>query len=210
MNDDVKPPMEIVVLGEIFVLWQYKESQDTWYIGGSCGSTTDAVDMIESLRKKNGDDIKWRTVRRVPIDFNFTQFDDLSAEQLVRAMDVWQKRKEMLDAELTATNKVFDFLRITRIPNEFEEKGIDNLKLAGVGRCSLTPDMHVSIAAERKEEAFQWLSDTGRESLITKVVNPSTLKALVKSVTIKGVETLPDGVFNVSPYTRASITRKGV
>lgn len=141
--------------------------------------------------------------------YRFSQFDGMDTEQLVRALDQWQQDKETLEAEIKKINRVYDFLRITRIPAHFDDHGIDNIKIAGVGRCSLTADMHVSIAAERKPDALQWLEDTNRGALIERTVNSSTLKAVVKKAML-AAEQLPEGVFNVSPFTRATLTRKGI
>lgn len=210
--DQQDEQQEIGVPGECFVLWGYATTDGgnitNWMLAAKCDSTVQAAECIAAVRRDYGkkSKIEVRVVRKMITNYAFEQFDGLSVEDLVRALDEWQKRKDALDAELKAINKVFDFLRITRIPAEFEEKGVDNLKLAGIGRCSLTADMHVSIAAERKPEALQWFDDTGRGGLVRRDVNPSTLKAIVKECTLKG-EQLPPGVFNVNPYTRASITR---
>ena len=141
-------------------------------------------------------------------EFGFTQFDALTPQDLVRALEQWQVRKERLEAIGKSINKVFDFLRITKIPASFEEEGIELLAVEGIGRCSLTSDMHVSIAAGRKDDVFTWLRDTGRGDLIAETVNASTLKAVIKKATL-AAEQLPEGILNVSPFTRASITHPG-
>lgn len=140
-----------------------------------------------------------------PAAFDFRQFDGLSPVDLVRVMEQWQQRKECADAIAKQIGRVFDFLRLTKIPTVFDEEGISLLKVEGIGRCSLTADMHVSIAAARKDDAYAWLRDTGRESLISETVNASTLKAVVKKAIVDG-EKLPEGVFNAAAFTRASIT----
>lgn len=139
-------------------------------------------------------------------EFTFTQFDGLTAIELVRRLDEWQQRKDRLDAELKQVNKVFDHLRMARIPQAFDDDGISLLRVDGVGRCSLTADMFVSIAKGRRDEAYEWLRDTGRQDLITETINASTLKAVIKKAKLSGEE-LPEGAFNVTPFTRASITR---
>ena len=60
-----------------------------------------------------------------------------------------------------------------------------------------------------KDGAFSWLRDNGRENLITETVNASTPKAMIKAMILKG-EDVPADLFAVSPYQRASITRRGV
>jgi hypothetical protein len=140
---------------------------------------------------------------------DYSVFDGMSAIELVRALDDVQKQKEEADAKAKTLGRIFDHLRITRIPAAFDDEGITMLSVEGVGRCSLTADMHASIAAGQQDQAFEWLRDTGRADVIRETVNSGTLKAVLKKALLDG-EALPQDVFNVSPFTRASITRRGV
>lgn len=136
----------------------------------------------------------------------FAKYDDMSLVDLITAMSTLQNRKEAAEDQLRIINKEFDFLRITKIPAKMEEDGVDRINVTGIGRVSLTADMHVSVKADQKERFFTWLQDNGRGDLITANVNPSTLKAAVKKMYREGEE-IPDDMLNVSPFTRASITR---
>jgi len=136
----------------------------------------------------------------------FAQYDGMSLMELIREMRRVQLAKDDTEAELKRHNKVFDFLRITKVPQMMEDEGIRNLNVEGVGRVSLTADMHVSIKEGQKETFYEWLRDNGRADLIQPNVNPSTLKATVKNMVKEG-EVVPEEMLNVSPYTRASITK---
>lgn len=136
----------------------------------------------------------------------FAHYDGKTLVELIEAMSTLQNRKEAAEAQLKLINKEYDFLRITKIPAQMEDEGIERMSVAGIGRVSLTADMHVSIKAEMKERFFEWLGDHGRGDLITENVNPSTLKAAVKGM-YKSGEEIPEDMLNVSPFTRASITR---
>lgn len=136
----------------------------------------------------------------------FSHYDEMSVVDLVTAMATLQKSKESLEDSLKAINKEFDFLRITKIPGKMEDEGIDRITVSGIGRVSLTADMHVSVKAEKKAEFFDWLRDNGRGDLLQENINPSTLKATVKGL-VKNGEELPEHLLNVSPFTRASITK---
>lgn len=136
----------------------------------------------------------------------FSQYDNMSLVDLVHAMSTLQNRKETVEEQLKLINKEFDFLRITKVPATMEDDGVDRIQVTGVGRVSLTADMHVSVKADKKPEFFEWLRDNGRGDLLQENINPSTLKAAVKGM-VRGGEALPDGMLNVSPFTRASITR---
>jgi hypothetical protein len=59
---------------------------------------------------------------------------------------------------------------------------------------------------EKKAEFFDWLRDNGRGDLLQENINPSTLKATVKGL-VKNGEEIPEDLLNVSPFTRASITK---
>ena len=136
----------------------------------------------------------------------FAKYDSMPLVELVHEMSTLQNRKEAVEDQLKIINKEYDFLRITKVPAKMEEDGVDRINVTGIGRVSLTADMHVSIKADHKEQFFQWLSDNGRGNLITENVNPSTLKAAVKKMYREGEE-IPEDMLNVSPFTRASITR---
>ena len=136
----------------------------------------------------------------------YSKYDGVSLVDLVHAMSTTQNRKEALEDQLKILNKEFDFLRITKIPSKMEEDGVDRINVTGIGRVSLTADMHVSVKADQKAEFFTWLRDNGRGDLLQENINPSTLKAAVKKMYREGEE-VPDELLNLSPYTRASITR---
>jgi hypothetical protein len=130
----------------------------------------------------------------------------MNAVDLVRSMYDIQQRKEALEDVLKRLNGEFDFLRISKIPARMQDEGIERLSVAGVGRVSLTADMHVSVKAGERDKFYDWLRDNGRGDLIQENVNASTLKAAVKRMFASGEE-VPEDLLNVSPFTRASITK---
>lgn len=136
----------------------------------------------------------------------FAQYDALTVVELVTAMHKIQQNKEALETQLKEVNRHFDYLRITKIPTTMEDEGVNKITVTGIGRVSLTADMHVSIKAEQKESFYEWLRDNGRTDLIQENVNASTLKAAVKTM-FKNGEEVPEHLLNVSPFTRASITK---
>ena len=137
----------------------------------------------------------------------FSEYDALTLNELIAAMDAVQKQKEVLEDQLKAVNKRFDFLRISKIPTKMDDEGVSNINITGVGRVSLTADMHVSIKSEMKENFYVWLRDNGRGDLLQETINSSTLKATVKGM-FKGGQEIPEDLLNVSPFMRASITRR--
>lgn len=114
--------------------------------------------------------------------------------------------KDEIDAKLSEVNKRYDYLRLSLVPTKMDETGVPNIRIEGVGRVSLTGDMYVSIPADSREEAYQYLMDTGHGDIIKPGINPSTLKATIKAMMKKGEE-IPEDKFKVTPFTRASITK---
>lgn len=92
------------------------------------------------------------------------------------------------------------------LPQLMEEDGVSNITVEGVGRVNLRGDLYASVNSDHKDEAFEWLRNTGKESLITEVVNASTLKAAAKQWIING-EPIPPECFVITPYTAAVLTR---
>ena len=113
---------------------------------------------------------------------------------------------EELEDQAKAVRGLKDFIEKVALVEAMESTGIPNFKVAGIGRVNLRGDLYVSIKSGMKEDAYRWLEDNGRGDLIQPQVNASTLKASVKAAIEKG-ESFPDGLFNITPYTTAVLTR---
>ena len=139
-------------------------------------------------------------------EHDYTHYDAMALKDLIVSMHAIQLQKETIEGQLKNINAEFDFLRITKIPTQMEDEGVDRITITGVGRVSLTADMHVSVKTDMKAKFYDWLRDNGRSDLISETVNASTLKAAVKGM-YKAGEEIPEDLLNVSPFTRASITK---
>lgn len=124
---------------------------------------------------------------------------------LCRQMKMVQARKEELEAQLKEANAEFDVLRLEVIPQRCEDEGIESMKIEGVGRLSLTGDLYVSVKAGQQVSFFGWLRRERLGDLIKPGVNASTLRAFTKE-RLKHGKPVPE-FLNVTPYTRASITK---
>lgn len=133
-------------------------------------------------------------------------YKPMATLDVVRAMNKIKLEKEELEEKLKMVNAEYDYLRLNLIPTRFEDEGIENLKVDGIGRVSLTGDMYVSIAADSRDAAYQYFRDIGKGDLITESINSSTLKAAVKAM-VKAGEEIPSEFVKVTPFTRASITK---
>ncbi len=117
-----------------------------------------------------------------------------------------ESRKEALEEQLSAINKALDGLRLGDIPTLMESLGVKNATFEGLGRVQLATDLYASTREGQKAAAMQWLRDTGYSGMITETYNAGTLKALFRRLLSAGVD-IPDDIFNVSPFVRASIVK---
>jgi len=124
----------------------------------------------------------------------------------IRELAELQKRQKDLKEQLSGLNMAIDRLSINEIPDLMDELGFENLKVEGVGRISCRSDLRIHVPAAQREALYEWLENTGNESLIASTVNASTLKAFVKESIKRGTD-IPDDLINVTPYSRAVITK---
>lgn len=129
-----------------------------------------------------------------------------NATGLIKSMSTLKEKLDKLRAEKTAIQKEYDYLRLNCLPGAMDEEELDTLTVTGVGRVSLTSDLYASIPAGTKPEAWQWLRDNGHGYLIVETVNAGSFKAACKQMIKKG-EQIPEDLFKITPYTRASITK---
>ena len=134
----------------------------------------------------------------------------VSTLSLTEVIEMMHQKRQALDVAKAAVSILqddFDTLAKSIVPEAMENAGMEQVVVAGIGRVNLRADIYTSIPAEMKQEAYQWLSDNGREGLITQTVNASTLKAGIREAIKKGEE-FPEDLFKVTPYTMAVITKK--
>ena len=134
------------------------------------------------------------------------KYAGMDLETVIKSMKAIGEDKDAAEEVLKDINKEYDYLRLSLIPKLFDDRGIANMRLTDIGRVSLTSDIYASIPAGKRDEAYLWLSDTGHGDLVSNTVNPSTLKAFLKQMLLKGEE-IPEDLFKVTPFTRASITK---
>jgi hypothetical protein len=121
-------------------------------------------------------------------------------------MRALEDRKATLEEELSSVNKSLDALRLGEIPTLMESLGVKNATFDGLGRVQLASDLYASTREGQKPAAMQWLRDCGYADMISETYNASSLKALFRRQLKEGVE-IPDDIFNVSPFVRASIVK---
>jgi hypothetical protein len=121
-------------------------------------------------------------------------------------MQVLQEQKDALEADLSAINKELDTIRTKKIPELMESMELRNVTIEGIGRVQLAADIYASTREGKKDAAMQWSRDLVYENMIQETYNSSSLKALLRRMLAEGVD-IPDDIFNVTPFTRASIVK---
>lgn len=127
--------------------------------------------------------------------------------KLAKAMHKVRTKKDKLEDELKEVNAEYDVMRIELLPTLMEDAGLENFRMAGLGRVQLTGDIFVSTREGAKAELHKWLEGENLQDLITEGVNASTLRASIKERIKAGKPLPPEGVVRVTPYTRASIVK---
>lgn len=144
---------------------------------------------------------------QVSVDGAWDNLKELTTLELIHRFNELRLHKEGLEADLKEVNGEYDFIRLALIPERFEDEAIGKMTVKGIGTVSISHDMHVSLRADRKGEALQYLKDIGKGSIVQESVNSSTLRAVVKQM-VKDGEVVPDELFNIHPFARASITKR--
>jgi hypothetical protein len=121
-------------------------------------------------------------------------------------MNTIRAELDQLKEKSTSLQKEYDALRLNIIPEKMDEQDITNITIEGVGRLGLTSDVYASI--DDQEKAFTWLRENRRGDIIKETINSSSLKATIKEIIKNGREIIPPGLFKITPFTRASITKR--
>lgn len=132
---------------------------------------------------------------------------DLTVLECVKRMHRLESRLMEAKDLVSRLNGEYDVLRLELIPTKMEDAGLQNMKIDGIGQVVLTADALVSVKAGLKPKLFAWFRKNNLDDVIKEDVNASSLKAFVKG-RLKAGKPIPDELLNVTPITRASITKK--
>lgn len=137
---------------------------------------------------------------------NREEMKEMNVKELATLFAAYKDQLADLKDTASSLQKEFDILRKEILPEKMDETGFDNVKVTGIGRISLRPELYASIVADKKAEALEWLAESGFGDIIKPTVNASTFKAFCKEQILEGTE-LPDELFSVTPYTMATLTK---
>ena len=126
---------------------------------------------------------------------------------LAKEMRSLEQDIDALEEQTKEKKARYDELRLKKIPEKMEALGVKTITFEGIGRVQTANDLYANTREGQKESAIQWLRDCGYEGMITEGYNASSLKALFRRMIVDGVP-IPDNIFNVTPFVRASIVKK--
>lgn len=154
---------------------------------------------------ENGEEQQLGVYAEAQREFN-EKWKGLDLLALAKEMRSVEDSLEKLKERKTRAQGAYDLLRLKLIPDAMNAGNQRTVTFNGIGRISLTPDVQVSTKTGMKEGLFTWLKKNRLGDLIQPNVNSSTLRAFVKD-RLKAGKTVPDEFLNVTPITRASITK---
>lgn len=120
-------------------------------------------------------------------------------KELAAAFDIIKPVYDSINAE-------YDNIRKKTLPDLMAAEDMRTATFDGIGRIQLAADCYASIPADQQDTAFAWFRENNYGDLIKETVHSATLKAWAKEGLANGRE-LPEGVFKIEPYVRASIVK---
>jgi hypothetical protein len=125
---------------------------------------------------------------------------------LITELSRLKNEKDAMSEIETGINIRIEEITKKLLPEAMDEAGINNITVDNIGRVNLRGEVYASILVENRAAAYQWLRDTGRDSIITETVNSSTLKAAAKEWLKQGEE-IPQELIKITPCTIAVLVR---
>jgi hypothetical protein len=163
------------------------------------------AEVVDAMRVI-GDFFRGEGLNPAILDENGNLTGPIPTLDLLREFKAAKDFKEACDLLSKESGRLYDYLRLALVPERFEEDGISNMKVDGVGRVQLAGDLYAGVIKGKEDQAFEWLDDNGRGDLVKKTVNSSSIKAVLKKMLESGEE-IPAELFKAEPFTRASIVK---
>lgn len=129
--------------------------------------------------------------------------------QLARAYVLMHRINERLlseDKALKPLKSLYGEYKNVKVPEAFEQAGVDNMPLSEGFRVGITTNVRASVVPGQKAEAFAWLEENDKGDLIQPTLNASTLSAFAKECREKNID-LPAELFNVALMNNTTVTK---
>ena len=99
-------------------------------------------------------------------DFNSSEKDQKSLSEAVRKLVSYEQAIELKENELKSLKSGRDKVSEEIIPGIMDELGLSKLKLDNGLTLSVVNDIRAHISEANKQQAYQWLRENGRGSII--------------------------------------------
>lgn len=129
--------------------------------------------------------------------------------QLARAYVLMHRINERLlseDKALKPLKSLYSDYKNVKVPEAFEQAGVDNMPLSEGFRVGITTNVRASVVPGQKEGAFAWLEENEKGDLIQPTLNASTLSAFARECREKNID-LPAELFNVALMNNTTVTK---
>lgn len=115
---------------------------------------------------------------------------------------------ERLDEARKEIGKTLEGLSRYVIPAHMKEAGLSSITSAELGvRFTVSDKLSVTIPAEHKQGAYEWLKSNGLSALVVETVNASTISAVARDLLKNQGESLPPELFNTHVMNTTSMTK---
>jgi hypothetical protein len=124
-----------------------------------------------------------------------------------------------LDSDIKALSESLDRLKGEReqkqleLIQEMQEQDLTEFSVDNIGkRFAMKKDIFANCLAQDKPKLLEALIENGYGDIVKTDVNPKSLNALVKEITVNGEEELPaylKDVLNIYIKPKISVTKKG-
>lgn len=91
------------------------------------------------------------------------------------------------------------------LPDLFFDASTDRITTLNGYTVTKADDLSVSIPKDKRDDAYEWLSQNGYGDIITTTVNSSTLKATVKSIESENRPLPPEEIFTITRLPKYSV-----
>lgn len=92
----------------------------------------------------------------------------------------------------------------TVLPDLFRFNLVTTTKTLYGHTVTMSEDFNVSIPANKKEDAYEWLYKNGYGDIVSTTINSSTLKATIKVINETALP-VPGDIFKISNYVKMSV-----
>lgn len=113
--------------------------------------------------------------------------------------------EELIEQSRLKAYHIKHFYQFHVLPELYRDASVETVRTLNGYNVAIKEDITVSIPADSKPDAYNWLQENGYGDIITSTINSSTLKATMKEILKDGV-IVPEETFKIGTFNRYSVT----